>query len=616
METIAESTLKQKALKAKVSTSVVEGERTIIAVVTSNSLDRDYEYVDVKSLRLPLKGGGFVRASDLTGTERIDIPMLLNHSFNVEDTIGSVRSAYLNEDEELVVQFGISARAKAQDLMLLIEEEHLDNAFSITMGDYQYIDTTIYDAEIAEISLVFRGSNKDARVLAVKSLIKESKVSDTLTLEEKKANLDKLTKEIADEETQVADSESQDEVQEPETPDEQADEVPDDADSDEEEADETPEESKSIKKEKTMSEKVIVKQVKDAPEQPKETAKASKMSKDAQRELFVKQFRAYQQRDYATLSELNEKAYDADSSENRDLKKKAIDFADGASIFQTEVVSSDVLAEYTNVGRVGQLVTRIDITGAETWKQIVQSAGNGFQPVGAEEEKQEDAPVWTHLSIEPKEHALIVAWYDGVAKRTPLAVYQSIVQYIATEYAKLEDKIIISFAGVTTGGGDVFAATGIVPIIEAAGRIVNIATFGAADTQTGIGRAYGLIESDGELTLVTNRKTWGLLAVVVNSQGNAIFNVTGDQVSAGALGTFRVVLSQYVTDGKAVMGYMPDYELVTNGGLETLFSREATVGSLNLFTKDASALRAAVDIAGKPVRNKSFVVLDFVPAVS
>jgi hypothetical protein len=162
--------LKQKTLKVKVAADV--GERTIVAVVSSSNFDRDYERVDVKTLRLPLKGGGTVVAKDLTGTEQIDIPMLLNHSFDVEDVIGSVRKAYLNESGELVVEFGISGRAKAQDLMHLIDEKHLDNAFSITMSDYQYSDDTIYNAEIIEISMVFRGSNIDARVLQLISLIK------------------------------------------------------------------------------------------------------------------------------------------------------------------------------------------------------------------------------------------------------------------------------------------------------------------------------------------------------------------------------------------------------------------------------------------------------------
>jgi hypothetical protein len=171
MGSITAQKVANKTFKVKVATDVTEGERTITAVVSSSNVDRDYEIVDVPSLRLPLKGGGHIKASDLTGTETVDIPMLLNHSYDVEDVIGSVRSAYLNNVGELVVVFGVSGRAKAQDLMMLIDEKHLDNAFSITMSDYDYQGNTIYDAEIVEISLVFRGSNKDARVLAVRGIV-------------------------------------------------------------------------------------------------------------------------------------------------------------------------------------------------------------------------------------------------------------------------------------------------------------------------------------------------------------------------------------------------------------------------------------------------------------
>lgn len=595
MGTITKAKPVTKDVKVKVIEKQATGERTLSFVVSTSNLDRDHERVDVKSLRLPLKGGGHVRASDLVGGEPIDIPLLLNHSFNVEDVVGSLRKAYLNELDELVAEFGISKRAKAQDMLMLFDEGHLDNAVSITMNDYDFQDSTIYDAEIVEISLVFRGSNKEARLLAVKSLIKGEEMAE-LTLDEKKAEIERLKKEIEVEAPEVEPEEEVEEVEEPKE-----------------------EKSIKVKKEKPMSkqEDVAVKQVKDAPEVEVVAKKEVKLTKNEQRGMFVKAFVALQSRDSATLAELNEKAYEADTSEDKDLKKKAISFADGASIYQTEVVSADIQQEYTNVGRVGQLVKRIDITGAETWKQIIQTAGNGFQPVGAEEVKQEDKPVWTHLSIEPKEHALIVAWYDGMAKRTPLAVYQSLVTYIAREYAKLEDKIIISFAGVTTGGGDVFAPTGLFPILQTAGtRTVNVADFTAAKIQDGLGRAYGHIESDGTLTMIANRQTWGMLAVTVDTQGRNVFTVVGNQVTAGALGTFNVVISQEVPNGIVIMGDMNDYELVTNGGLETLFSREATVGSLNLFTSDASALRAAADVAGKPVRNTSFVLIDFVPAVS
>lgn len=596
METITKQ--KQKTVKVKVSADV--GERTILAVVSSSNFDRDNERVDVSSLRLPLRGGGTVVAKDLTGIETIDIPLLLNHSFDVEDVIGSVRTAYVNDANELVVEFGISGRAKAQDLMQLIDEKHLDNAFSITMSDYQFSDSTIYDAEVVEISMVFRGSNKDARILQVKSLIKEN----PMTLAEKKAELERLKKEVDEEQVVTKDEETPEEIK-----------AREEAEAAAKAEEEAKEKALKVEKEKSVNKEVAIKQVKDTPK-VEVIEKKPTMTKKAQRELFVKQFLAYKSRDLDTLSELNEKAYEADTSEDRDYKKKAIGFTDGAAIFQTEVVSQDILEAYTNVGRLGSMVNHVDILGAETWKRLVQTAGNGFQPVGDQEAKAEDKPVWTNFSVEPKEFALIVAWYDAVARRTPIAIYNQIVKYIAKEWAKLEDKIIVSFNGATTAGGDTFPATGIVPAMIAAGRIVNVATFGAADTQAGLGRAYGLIESDEQITIIANRKTWGMMATTVDTQGRNVFTVVGQQVSAGALGTFNVVISQYVPDGNAIMGVMGDYDLVTRGGLETLFSREATVGALNLYTSDASALRANADIVGKPVLNTSFVLIDFVPVVS
>jgi HK97 family phage major capsid protein len=592
----------QNIAQISVKSVTPEGEKWIRVIATDPSLDRDGEIIDTATLHVPIRPKGWKYASDLTPQDTIDLPFLLDHKWEVEKQLGSVRSMFMNGDGELETVAGFTSLDRGKDAHTLAKEGHLGNSFSATF-DYSSsytVDGVIYDAEIVELSMVFKGANRDARVLEVSKSVKKGKSMPELTLEEKKKEAERLKAEI-----EAAEGENEEETQEE-----------DNADATQEAVEAAV--AKALKKKEAKVEKPIAaKQVKDAPKVEVVENKKPKMSKNEQRSMFVKQFVALKQQDVSTLAELNKKAYEADTSEDKELKKKAISFADGASIYQTEVVSADIQQEYTNVGRVGQLVKRIDITGAETWKQIIQTAGNGFQPVGQEEVKQEDKPVWTHLSIEPKEHALIVAWYDGMAKRTPLAVYQSLIQYIAREYAKLEDKIIISFNGVTTGGGDIFAPTGLVPILTAAGnRTVNAATFSAADIQAALGRAYGHIESDGTLTIVASRQTWGMLAVTVDTQGRNVFTVVGNQVSAGALGTFNVVISQEVPNGIVVMGDMNDYELVTNGGLETLFSREATVGSLNLFTSDASALRAAADVAGKPVRNTSFVLIDFVPAVS
>jgi hypothetical protein len=148
-------------------------ERTITFVASSAEQDRHYEKVDTASLRLPLKGGGEIIAGDIKadGIDNVDIPLMLNHSFDVKDVIGSVRRAYF-KDGELIFEAGISKREEAQEILQLIEEGHLDNAFSITMADFDYNQDSgeISNAEIIEVSVVFRGANKEARLLAVKSV--------------------------------------------------------------------------------------------------------------------------------------------------------------------------------------------------------------------------------------------------------------------------------------------------------------------------------------------------------------------------------------------------------------------------------------------------------------
>jgi HK97 family phage major capsid protein len=587
---------RQEIAQLTTKSVIAEGEKWVRVIASAATLDRDGEVLDTNSIRVPVKPMGWKYASDLTESDLVDLPFLIDHNWSVEKQLGSVKKMFINNDGELEALVGFTSLSRGKEAHQLAKEGHLGNSFSGTF-DYSEAFTAegkIYDSEIVELSMVFKGSNRNARILEVSKSLKGKKMDEdnkpvpTPSEEVSQKDIASLVEKAVTEKLEakaLADKEL----------------------------------AEKKAKEEMTEKSIAAKQATPAPAvvQP-DSPKAKKMTKAEQRVMFVDQVKAYIKGDKQKLAELNEKAYKADSgSEHAELQKKAIDFSDGTSIYQSEVVATDVREQYALISSLSDLVTRIDITGAETWKQIIQAAGNGFQPVGAEEEKQEDKPVWTHLSIEPKEHALIVAWYDGMAKRTPLAVYQTIVQYIAKEYRKLEEKIILSFSGTTTGGGDVFAATGIIPILLTDGtRVVNAADFTAANVQAAIGRAYGLVESDDELTLVTSRKTWGMLATVVQTTGAPLFTQVGQQMTAGALGSFNVRLSNRVTDGNVVVGAFKDYELVTNGGLETLFSREATVGDLNLFTSDASALRANVDIAGKPVFNKSFAMIDFVTAVS
>lgn len=170
------------SFSSAIKSKEIDGERRIVFVASSASVDRHYEQVNVASLRLPLKGGGEIVVGAIPEegiSEIIDIPLMLNHSGDVRDVIGSVRRAYFSNGE-LVFEAGISSREIAQDMLTLIDEGHLSNAFSITMIDYDFNfeAETISNAEVIEVSLVYRGSNKDARIIAIKSIVGDKKMPE------------------------------------------------------------------------------------------------------------------------------------------------------------------------------------------------------------------------------------------------------------------------------------------------------------------------------------------------------------------------------------------------------------------------------------------------------
>lgn len=170
--------------KLKIAETEENKERRVVFVASSSNEDRDYETLDIGSFRLPKKGGGYILVRDLPagGSTNIDIPFLTDHDlWSVEKTIGSVRRAEFL-DGDLIFETGISSREYAQDVFKLIEEGHLDNAFSIQFRDYDWNPEakTISNGEIIEVSLVTRGSNKDAQVLEVKQ-VKENNMATTNT---------------------------------------------------------------------------------------------------------------------------------------------------------------------------------------------------------------------------------------------------------------------------------------------------------------------------------------------------------------------------------------------------------------------------------------------------
>lgn len=189
----------------KTKIAEVEGEHTITFVASSANEDRDFEILDIGTFRLPVKGGGTIRVADLPaeGSTDVDIPLLTDHDlWSVDKVIGSVRRAsFVNG--ELIFEAGISSIPRAQELFKLVEEGHLDNAFSIQYRDYKVNPQTQVqtDGEIIEVSLVTRGANPDARVLATKSVKGTDVETDPTPEEVVKENKDDIVVEAAEEAT-------------------------------------------------------------------------------------------------------------------------------------------------------------------------------------------------------------------------------------------------------------------------------------------------------------------------------------------------------------------------------------------------------------------------------
>ena len=628
--------------------------KTVRAIVAASNLDRDGDVIDVASMRIPLKGGGYIYARELTGTEAIDLPLFVDHERSVEKVIGSARSALMNEAGELEVTFAFSSRELAKEMHTLLAEGHLDNAWSHSILYDPYKDVSegvIYDAEVIEISLVFRGSNYDARLLEVsKALQKGQKNSMS---EEKRKKLEALRKEAQELEKELEDEgspepetpevpaepETPEAPAEPETPAETPAEEPEQpasppsappAPTEPETPAETPEEPKAPietpkeqpKEEKKVDEKTKSIAAKSAGARPSEIDEAKvevkKADANALRIVTVKQLGAFLRKDYNEMAALNEVAKKLETEQlgksfveqkSKALLAKEITYTDGAPLYLAEQLDRDVDRQYADVGNVGTLVNHINLTTSPKYRKIVRTDGVRFQPVGFKGKKPRDKPNWGSYTLEPKPFAVIVAWSDHTAEDAMINTYNEIVADIAEAKSYLEDLLILDFEGITVND-TVFPTQGLINLLGESREVEYGLT--ADSFMNALARAWGKIHSSARrnLSLVMNGSEWGYVATLRDTQGRPLWSGNdGMRINLGALGMVNVATSDILVPGESVLGDMKRYDYATKGGLQLKGSSEATVGELNLFEEDASALRAVVRAEAGTARLNAFVKL-------
>ena len=360
---------------------VDEKAKRITAVVTAPTVDRDQDIIDTQSLKLPLKGGGLVRVADMTGGEQILVPFMIDHSWSVSAQIGSAQKAWVNEAGELVMEFIFSSRDIAQDVFTLIDEGHIDNSFSITVmyGEDDLEPRSqgydIYNGEIVEVSLVFKGSNRNARLLEVSKKLEAHMPKTIDELQAAKKEIDEQiaaqTKDVDTDAEEVTEEEVQAETTETPEAEVEATEEVTEAETTEEEVEtpETDETTKNIKETKSMSETketiatdaVVAKAA--TPVQPVAEKKIDKY------DFAAKQFVAWVNKDSKTLSELNRQALEshkAFSSKDPVGIHNTGTTADGGAIVPEAQLLADIYSTLGEFSTVAQDLRVITLTSGDS----------------------------------------------------------------------------------------------------------------------------------------------------------------------------------------------------------------------------------------------------------
>lgn len=167
------SETKDIALSSKSIKSVeLDGERQLRVIATAPTLDRDLEVIDTDTIKVPVKPRGMKYASDLTETDEIDVPFLIDHEWALEKQAGYIKRLYINAGGELEAIVQLSNVDNGDRVYQLAKDGALGNSFSIgfTLQNATVEDGIVKNIELLELSAVFKGSNRDARLLEVKSV--------------------------------------------------------------------------------------------------------------------------------------------------------------------------------------------------------------------------------------------------------------------------------------------------------------------------------------------------------------------------------------------------------------------------------------------------------------
>lgn len=181
--------------------------RTLTFLANSGKVMCDGLTVDLKTLKAPLIDGTLKLVSDLTESDKLSLPLLIDHMPSIECQAGAITRLWMTNDG-MMAEAKLSEVDQGERIRQLAADGCLTNSFSITVEFNQYPgkDGIIHDGELLEISVVYRGADPRAAFTAINS--RNNKNGDTMNPE----LLKKLARTIAqfkltpDEAEQLTDS--------------------------------------------------------------------------------------------------------------------------------------------------------------------------------------------------------------------------------------------------------------------------------------------------------------------------------------------------------------------------------------------------------------------------
>lgn len=180
--------------------------RTLTFLANSGKVMCDGLTVDLTTLKAPLIDGTLKLVSDLTESDKLSLPLLIDHMPSIECQAGAITRLWMTDDG-MMAEAKLSEVDQGERIRQLAADGCLTNSFSITVEFNQRPgkDGIIHDGELLEISVVYRGADPRAAFTAINS---RNKNGDTMNPE----LLKKLARTIAqfkltpDEAEQLTDS--------------------------------------------------------------------------------------------------------------------------------------------------------------------------------------------------------------------------------------------------------------------------------------------------------------------------------------------------------------------------------------------------------------------------